>query len=134
MWSEEERRLEGRGQVRLETNPDYHHQFSVTACPGSSAAHQHMLSLSLPSSRTLALRSLFSSNVLARHFAGATLPTRRDTDTVDRAQPTSNNSMDQITDILDDADLSASPRSNNFSGKPLVPPPVNSPHLVFLAP
>lgn len=79
--------------------------------------------LSLPS-RALALRSLFSiqspSNVIARHFAGATVSTRRDTDTVDREQPTSNDSMDQITDILDDADLSASPRSDNFSGKPLV--------------
>jgi hypothetical protein len=80
--------------------------------------------LSLPS-RALALRSLFSiptpSNVLARHFTGATVPTRRDTDTVDRAQAMTDNSMDQITDILDDADLSlsTSPRSNNFSGKPL---------------
>jgi hypothetical protein len=82
-----------------------------------------MLSLSLPS-RALHLRSLFSiptpSNVLARHFAGATVPTRRGTDTVDPAQPTSNDSMDQITDILDDADISTSPRSNNFSGKPFV--------------
>jgi hypothetical protein len=71
-------------------------------------------------SRSL-LRSLFSiptpSNVLARHFAGATLPTRRDTNTVDRPQPMSNDNMDQITDILDDADMSTSPRSNNFSGK-----------------
>jgi hypothetical protein len=83
-----------------------------------------MLSLSLPS-RVLALRSLLSvptppSNVLARHFARATVPTRRDTDIVDRAQATANNSMDQITDILDDADLSTSPRSNNFTGKLLV--------------
>ena len=96
---------------------------SVTPCPGSSAAHLHMFSLSLPS-RALPLRALFSiqtpSNVLARHFAGATVPTRRDTDTLDRAQPTTNSSMDQITDILDDADLSTSPRSNNFTGKPLV--------------
>jgi hypothetical protein len=81
-----------------------------------------MLSLLPLSSRSLTLRSLFSpSNVLARHFAGATVPTPRDTDTVDRPlQDTSNNSMDQITDILDDVDLSASPRSNNFNGKPLV--------------
>ena len=71
-----------------------------------------MLSLSLPS-RALALRSLLSiptspSNVLARHFTGATVPTRRDTDPVDSAQATNDNSMDQITDILDDADLSTS--------------------------
>jgi hypothetical protein len=86
-----------------------------------------MLSLSLPS-RALARRSLFSaptppSNVIARHFARATVPTRSDTDTVDRAQATSNDSMDQITDILDDADLSTSPRSSNFSGKSIVSSP-----------
>jgi len=74
--------------------------------------------LSLPSR---AIRSLFSiptpSNVLARHFTAAAMPTRRDTDTVDRAQATNDDSMDQITDILDDADLSlsTSPRSKNFS-------------------
>ena len=90
-----------------------------------------MLSLSLPS-RPLPLRSLFS-NVLARHFARATLPARRDTDTVDGAQPTSNSSMDQITDILDDANIPTSPRSNNFSGKPLVVSASLS-HLVFVAP
>jgi hypothetical protein len=75
--------------------------------------------LSLPS-RALALRSLFSvtpSHVIARHFAWKTEPTRGDTATVDGTQA---NSMDQITDILDDADLSKSPRSNNFSGKPLL--------------
>ena len=84
-----------------------------------------MFSLSLTTSRALALRSLFStptppSNVVARHFARATLPTRSDPDTVGVAQPTS---MDQITDILDGADVSTSPRSNNFSGKPLVASP-----------
>lgn len=75
--------------------------------------------LSLPS-RALALTSIYP---FARHFAAATLPTRHDTPTVDRVQATSDSSkdqMDQITDILNDADLSASPRSNNFSGKPLV--------------
>ena len=86
--------------------------------------------LSLPS-RALALRpppSLFSiptalqipSHVIARsirHFAGATDP---DIDQVDDAQAASNDSMDQITDILDDADLSKSPRSYSFSSKPLV--------------
>jgi ribosomal protein S18 len=79
-----------------------------------------MLSLSLPS-RALARRSLLSTqNVLARHFTGPTLPTRRDSDTVDSTQATSDDTMGQITDILDVADLSTSPRSNNFSGKPLV--------------
>ena len=109
---------------------------SVTACPGSSAPHLHMLSLSLPS-RAIALRSLLSiqtppSNVLARHLTAATSPTRRDTDTVDSAPASSDNNMDEITDILDDANLSTSPRSNNFSGKPLVSASQLS-HLVFLA-
>ena len=75
--------------------------------------------LFLPS-RPLALTSIYP---LARHFAAATLPTRHDIPAVDPTQATSNSSkdqMDQITDILNDADLSASPRSNNFSGKPLV--------------
>lgn len=59
-------------------------------------------------SRALALPSLLSpSNVLQRYFTAATRNT-------DAAQATTDNSMDQITDILDDADLSASPRSNNF--------------------
>jgi len=77
--------------------------------------------LSLPSRTLSSLFSISTSNVFARHFARATLPTPRDTDTVDKAQTTSDNSMDQITEILDVADLSTSPRSNNFSGKPLVP-------------
>ena len=83
-----------------------------------------MLSLS---SQALALRSLCSiptalhtpSHVIARtirHYVGAT---ERDSDIVDKAQAASNNSMDQITDILDDVDLSKSPRSDNFSGEPL---------------
>jgi hypothetical protein len=95
-----------------------------------------MLSLSL-TSRALAFRSLISiptpSNVIPRHFSGATLPTRRDTDTVDPAQATSDDSMDQITDILDDADLSTSPQSNKFSGKTLVASASQLPHLVLLA-
>lgn len=93
-----------------------------------------MLSLSL-TSRSLPLRSLFSPfNVLAKHFTAATLPTRPNTDSVDRAKPTSDNSMDQITDILDVADLSKSPQSNKFTGKPLVSSASQLPHLVFLAP
>ncbi len=87
--------------------------------------------LSLPS------RSLFSlhspSHVICRRLYAATMPTRRDTDIIDRVAA-SNNSMDQITDILDDADLSTSPRSKIFSGKPPWPPQVNSPHLMFLGP
>ena len=75
--------------------------------------------LSLPSRTLSSLFSISTSNVFTRHFARATLPTR-DTDTVDKAQTTGDNSMDQITEILDVADLSTSPRSNNFSGKPLV--------------
>ena len=85
--------------------------------------------LSLPS-RAFALRSPSSllaalqtpSHVIARtirHFSTPTKPTRRDGDVVDQAQAASSNSMDQITDILDDADLSKSPRSANFTGKPL---------------
>jgi hypothetical protein len=90
-----------------------------------------MLSLSL-TSRSLPLRSLFSPfNVVARHFTGVTLPTRRDTNSV---EATNENGMDQITDILDDADLSTSPQSNKFSGKPLVASASQLPRLVFLAP
>ena len=69
-----------------------------------------MLSLSL--SRSLPFRSLFY-NVIPRHFSGATPP-------VDSAQATSDDSMGQITDILDVADLSTSPQSNKFIGKSLM--------------
>ena len=80
-----------------------------------------MLSLS---SRAFALRSLFApSHVIARtirQFSPPTDPTRRDSDVVDQAQAASSDGMDKITDILDVApDLSKSPRSTNFSGKPL---------------
>ena len=75
-----------------------------------------MLSLSL-TSRSLPLRSLFN---YARHFTVATLPTRRDMDAVNSPQATSDNSLHQITDILDDAVLSTSPQSNKFIGESLV--------------
>jgi hypothetical protein len=91
-----------------------------------------MLSLSLIASRSPPLRSLFSPfNVVARHITGATLPTRRDINSV---EATSDNSIDQITDILDVADLSTSPQSNKFSGKLLMASPSQLPHLVLLAP
>lgn len=107
-------------------SPDYHHQRHSL----SRVLLRGLTMLSLPS-RALALRpppSLFSvptalqtpSHVIARsirHFAGATDP---DIDQADDAQAASNDSMDQITDILDDADLSKSPRSYSFSSKPLV--------------
>jgi hypothetical protein len=89
--------------------------------------------LSLPS-RALVLRppsTLFSiptalqtpSHVIARtirNFARDTEPTGPDADFEDSAEAANNSSMDQITDILDDVDSSESPRSYNFSGKPLV--------------
>jgi hypothetical protein len=128
MWSEEGRRVEGRRrQLTLRAiAPRQIIIISVTPCPGSSSAALSMLSLS---SRAFALRSpssLFAapqtpSHVIARtirQFLAPTEPTRRDSD-VDQAQAASSNSMDQITDILDDADLSKAPRSTNFSGKPL---------------
>jgi hypothetical protein len=120
MWSEAERGLEGG---ECETR-------SSSASQPVQGPPPRLFMLSLPS------RSLFSirtpSHVICRRLAAATIPTRRDTDTVDRVAA-SNNSLDQITDILDDADLSTSPRSKIFSGKPSWPPQVNSPHLMFLA-
>jgi len=122
MRSEEERRLEGGTSEceRSETRPA--RLSSSPSRPVQGPPPRPISMLSLPS--RLALRSLLHppSNVVAhtRHFAGATVPARRDTDSVNHAQAESNNSMDQITDILDDADLSTSPRSNNFSGKLIV--------------
>ena len=57
----------------------------------------------------------------SREIARATEPTHNDTHTGDPPQTTSNIGMEQITNILDNADLSKSPQSDNFSGKLLVP-------------
>ena len=55
-----------------------------------------------------------------REIAEALGPTHDDTDIGDQAQTASSIGMDKITRILDNAALSKSPPSNNFSSKLLV--------------
>ena len=87
--------------------------------------------LSIPLFRAVSSRStLFSSPTavqIASHFhvvarrnseiARAKEPTHDDTDIAGRAQAASNNGLSQITNILDNAVLSQSLRSANFSRK-----------------
>jgi len=56
-----------------------------------------------------------------REISRATELTHDDTDIGDRPQTPSDIGMDQITNILDNANLSKSPQSDNFSGKLPVP-------------
>ena len=57
-----------------------------------------------------------------REIAGATELTHDDTNIGDRPQTPSDIGMEQITNILDNASVSNSPQSDNFSGRLLVPP------------
>jgi hypothetical protein len=63
-----------------------------------------------------------------REVARATESTHDDTDIAGRPQTTSNPGMDQITNILDNAPASESPRSDNYSSKPLVASAAQPPH------
>ena len=54
--------------------------------------------------------------------------TRDDADTVEAAKDSSN-SMDPITDILDNVPMSGSPQSNNFTSELLL---ISTPSLIFL--
>lgn len=89
------------------------------------------MSLTLPFRGLSARSTLFSNPILVQtHSFVIPRKTReitRATDTVHddtniAAQAANNNRMGQITDILDNAALSHSPSSSNFSGKPLVAP------------
>lgn len=67
-----------------------------------------------------------------REFARATEPINDDTDIPDQPQTTNNLGMDQITDILDNAALSESPKSDNYSSKLPVTSAIQPPHTQSL--